>query len=128
MTLRSKVFDRDRGVCAECGLDTEAEIEKHIAWYAGATDGDELPRSKAISDLLWEWDWPVTKKSLWEADHNLPRHRGGTDELENIRTLCVGCHSKKTRQVDVPAAAKDRRKRKKHDAHKAKMVEKFSGE
>lgn len=34
--------------------------------------------------------------SLWEADHVHPRYKGGTNELDNMQTLCLSCHVKKT--------------------------------
>lgn len=33
-----------------------------------------------------------------EVDHVLPRHRGGTDDLENLQALCSECHARKTAQ------------------------------
>jgi 5-methylcytosine-specific restriction protein A len=32
------------------------------------------------------------------VDHVTPKARGGTDELGNLRTLCVRCHGRKTMQ------------------------------
>lgn len=43
-----------------------------------------------------------------ELDHVIERADGGSDDLGNLRLLCVSCHLKKTRQ-----AAKLRRKRQK---------------
>jgi 5-methylcytosine-specific restriction endonuclease McrA len=33
-----------------------------------------------------------TSESGWEADHIIPLSEGGTNDLENFRTLCVDCH------------------------------------
>lgn len=33
-------------------------------------------------------------------DHVIPRHKGGTDELRNLQTLCGRCHTLKTKYVD----------------------------
>jgi 5-methylcytosine-specific restriction endonuclease McrA len=45
-------------------------------------------------DLSGEWD-KVT------VHHLTPRFRGGKDTLENLVTLCEGCH-KKIHQMDYP--------------------------
>ncbi len=31
-----------------------------------------------------------------EVDHILPKSQGGTDDLDNLQSLCHRCHSKKT--------------------------------
>ena len=33
-----------------------------------------------------------------EVDHIQPWHRGGSHDLENLQTLCRGCHIEKTRR------------------------------
>ena len=30
------------------------------------------------------------------VDHIVPKRQGGTDELDNLQTLCQSCHSRKT--------------------------------
>ena len=81
--LREQVFARDRGVCALCGLDTEA-----------------LRRDKRKLDFRarkqFERDWGG-RKNLWDADHILPVAQGGGEcDLTNMQTLCLLCHRKKT--------------------------------
>ena len=42
----------------------------------------------------------LNRKTLWEADHILPVAEGGGEcDLENIRTLCLICHRKQTREL-----------------------------
>lgn len=41
------------------------------------------------------------------ADHGIPVHRGGTDDLVNLVTLCVPCHDKKSK-AENSALAKAR--------------------
>lgn len=77
--LRSQVFARDRGVCALCGLDTEA-----------------LRKDKRKLDYRarrqFEKDWG-SRRSLWDADHIVPMAEGGGEcGLANMRTLCLKCH------------------------------------
>lgn len=71
--LRSRVFERDRGICALCGTDTT----KLTGQCAGNRYG-----------------------SLWDADHIIPVAEGGGEcDLSNIRTLCIPCHRKVTAEL-----------------------------
>lgn len=77
--LREQVFARDRGVCAQCGLDTETlrKDKRKLDWAA---------RRK------FEGEWGM-RRHLWDADHIVPVVEGGGEcGLENIRTLCLKCH------------------------------------
>ena len=38
-----------------------------------------------------------TATILPNVDHKVPRSRGGTDHMSNLRTLCQPCHSRLTR-------------------------------
>jgi 5-methylcytosine-specific restriction protein A len=89
--LRQQVFARDRGVCAVCGVDTEA-----------------LRKDKRKLDYTarrqFEKQWGH-RKHLWDADHIVPVVEGGGEcDLSNMRTLCLECHR------DVTAALRRRRK------------------
>ena len=88
--LREKVFERDRGVCAACGLDCEA------AWVHL-----ERLRGAARVRTLLEWSLkPRSRKSLWDADHIVPVVEGGGEcDLANIRTLCLKCHRAATAEL-----------------------------
>jgi hypothetical protein len=85
--VREQVFGRDRGICALCGIDTQA------AFF-------ELKRSRGAKRLRLLEGWGLkrlTRKSLWDADHIVPVVEGGGEcDLENIRTLCLVCHRKET--------------------------------
>lgn len=35
-----------------------------------------------------------------QVDHIIPLSRGGTNHLDNLQSLCVSCHSKKTVKFD----------------------------
>ena len=39
---------------------------------------------------------------LLEIDHKLPKALGGTDDHDNLHTLCLFCHKEKTMLVDMP--------------------------
>lgn len=81
--LREQVFARDRGVCALCGLDTEAlRKDKRKLDY------------KARRAFETEWGG---RKSMWDADHIVPVAEGGGEcDLSNMRTLCLRCHRAET--------------------------------
>lgn len=79
--LRDRVFQRDRGVCAVCGIDCVAEWGR-LKKLRGAA------KVRAVSE------WGLRgRKTLWDADHILPVAEGGGEcDLSNMRTLCLKCH------------------------------------
>lgn len=79
---RRLVFKRDKGVCAECKIDTGAlKVEARH---------DSTVR-KSLHALGF------TKKHLWEMDHIVPVVEGGGGcGLNNLRTLCIPCHKTAT--------------------------------
>lgn len=81
--LRQKTLERDRGVCAVCGVDTLAAY-LHLRRQRGSA------RLRALA----HWGLrTLTRKTLWDADHILPVvEGGGACDLSNIRTLCLRCH------------------------------------
>jgi 5-methylcytosine-specific restriction endonuclease McrA len=81
--LREKVFERDNGICAQCGANT-------IAARRDMRKLDFAARRKFLKD------WGLregSRKSLWDADHIVPVAEGGGQcDLANMRTLCLKCH------------------------------------
>lgn len=88
--LREQVFLRDCGICAACGVDSEAEARRL-----------RYSRGNRRQELLAHWGLKArTRKSLWDADHVVPVAEGGGEcDLENIRTLCLRCHRHATLQL-----------------------------
>jgi 5-methylcytosine-specific restriction protein A len=85
--LRDKVFERDKGVCAQCGVDTVAlRRDMRKLDYA------------ARRQFLKQWRLREgSRKSLWDADHVVPVAEGGGQcDLSNMRTLCLLCHREAT--------------------------------
>lgn len=80
--LREQVFERDRGVCAMCGVDTvQLRKDKRKLDYKARKQ--------------FEKDWG-TRQKLWDADHIVPVKAGGGEcGMTNMRTLCVLCHRKR---------------------------------
>lgn len=86
--LRERVLERDRGICAVCGLDCVGELRR-VKRLRGAA------RAKA------NLEWRVSgRKSLWDADHIVPVAEGGGEcDLANMRTLCLKCHRVHTEEL-----------------------------
>ena len=81
--LRAQVFARDRGVCAACGVDTEAlrQDKRKLDYQARRA---------------FEKEWGG-RRNLWDADHVVPVVEGGGEcDLSNMRTLCLKCHREAT--------------------------------
>jgi hypothetical protein len=91
--LRDAVLQRDRGGCAQCGVDCIAEVHR-------------LKRLRGPGRIRGWAAWglkPNERASLWDADHILAVAEGGGEcDLSNIRTLCLRCHREAT------AALRDR--------------------
>ncbi len=88
--VREKVLERDRGICALCGVDA-------VAAY------NEIRRSRGVGRLrrLQQWGLKtLNRRSLWDADHIVPVvEGGGACDLSNLRTLCLICHRKVTAEL-----------------------------
>jgi 5-methylcytosine-specific restriction protein A len=90
--LRDCVFERDRGICALCAVDT-ARAWNHL----------RRQRGTARQRVLATWGLRgMTRRSLWDADHILPVALGGGEcDLSNLRTLCVKCHRAVTAELSA---------------------------
>lgn len=77
-TIRQRVFERDKGVCARCHLDTE-KLRKSLV---------KTPRDF----------FKVKSGQLWQAHHTKPVFEGGgcTTDLRDLETLCTACHQAET--------------------------------
>ncbi len=99
------VLERDKGVCALCGLDciallADLKLERLVfpTMFVARCQRLGLPRS--FRDL---------RRRLWEMDHTIPViEGGGSCGLENLRTLCWACHARET--AALAARRADRRK------------------
>lgn len=90
--VRQKVFERDHGVCADCGADSVGEIMARRPVHL-------RNRSRGTGHL-------------WQADHIVPVIEGGGEcDLSNIRTLCTACHKRATADLAARRAEQRRAER-----------------
>ena len=113
--LRRVVFARDGGVCALCGADGHALVERLRALAAaphGRRVAAALRANAAWADFPRCLDRLLEKPSdgrAWEADHAVRVADGGGEALaDRVQTLCVPCHKVKTKQEAKRAAAERR--------------------
>jgi 5-methylcytosine-specific restriction protein A len=85
--LREKVFERDKGVCACCCVNTTT-LRRDMRKL------DYAARRRFLKD----WNLKEgSRKSMWDADHIVPVAEGGGQcDLSNMRTLCLRCHREAT--------------------------------
>lgn len=112
-SLRAAVFERDKGICALCLLDTEA-LRRHLFDLRDRASGDRL-KMGAWLEMMRAIGASVSGP-LWEADHVRPVSAGGDSSLSNHRTLCVvgkgrGCHGKVTAELRAQLKRKPSRLR-----------------
>jgi 5-methylcytosine-specific restriction enzyme A len=103
--LRQQVFERDRGVCAGCRLDTQALLRYFPrGWRYYQRIGErQVVSSAEWIELCRALGIPQSRAenaSLWDADHIIPVIEGGGEcDLSNIRTLCICCHRAATMEL-----------------------------
>ncbi len=96
------VNKRDLGECEICGLLT------HNLWHTLRKAIQYKKSSRAIK-LMHQFSWAIkwdlcgdhsVRFIVWEADHRIPLCLGGSDTLDNIRTLCIPCHRLETAKLN----------------------------
>lgn len=99
------VQQRDHGVCAVCGIDTNALRDALTdLWEAGTRSVvgkyGTWGESRAFSDFVSRNGFRGWRDAIWHMDHIVPVvEGGGACGLENLRTLCLRCHKKDTRAL-----------------------------
>ena len=95
--LRNCVYKRDKGICIICNVDT-----KQIAQQALSLKKDEqIEYLKEHNISLKRKIWKQKHGGgLWDADHiKTVKDGGGQCGLDNLRTLCICCHKKVTKDA-----------------------------
>ncbi len=97
--VRRRIFERDKGVCQHCGTDTvklNRRFRKFRTWFKERWPGADSYRAM----IRWCRKRGIPKGRIssdwWDADHIMPVSEGGTNALDNIRTLCIACHRAET--------------------------------
>lgn len=104
--LRARVKERDHGVCAKCGMDTQRLkrilrfVHQSLRILLGESSwGDAFWFNREMTILYGVNPWrQINEQCKWEADHIVEVVSGGEPYLSNIQTLCVPCHKGKTKQ------------------------------
>lgn len=97
--VRRQVFERDRGVCAGCGLDCEKlRRELRLLCFGNRKQpADREAWRRRRSELIEQGFDMHHRRHHWDADHVVPVvEGGGACGLENYRTLCQVCHKAET--------------------------------
>lgn len=106
---RARTFERDRGVCFDCGHDTERLRQKLLRWLnpeEGFTQRVMGRRRFAVRAGLLGALYDYSPAHLWEMDHIRPVVEGGGGcGLDNLRTLCRPCHKRASRELAARRAA-----------------------
>lgn len=116
---------RDKYICHHCGVDAEKirkRYEHANRWEApnqyryfqsGIFEREKYDAALKIAhrhERRWRdaakkrmaamraESWPHTFRDWWEMDHIKSYSEGGLTVLENVRTLCVLCHKKRTKK------------------------------
>lgn len=107
--MRDYIEKRDKGVCALCGCDTEKL--KRVLLCAERAARHRYLGQQANRSLLVEMGFNLLTPHLWEADHIVQWADGGSNEPENIRTLCLPCHKQASREFAAQRAAIQRERK-----------------
>lgn len=91
-TVRRLVLERDRGICAFCGMDAEKLFRViRLAQHHGRDFGLRLSGWAGLLDQLGRFN--SFGETFWQPDHIVPVSGGGGQcGLSNYRTLCTPCH------------------------------------
>ena len=102
---RERVFERDKGVCQSCGLDTEAL--KRVLFELRLVSVVEYYRLTRHYLAFYGFGFRVDDH-YWEMDHRKAVVLGGGScGLDNLWTLCIPCHRRKTRHDMYKLRAKE---------------------
>ena len=102
---RYRVFERDHGICARCGVDT-VEVKRMFDGLAKQL-GWSAPLAVALRSLTGD-----RHRTLWDMDHIVPVVEGGGEcDLDNLRTLCIWCHKRVTAELAARRAEERRRQK-----------------
>lgn len=97
---REQVYIRDKGICAKCGVSTDA-LKSKLEQEAKMLEVKSGKNYMLIwRELAKEHGMPDPSRTWWEADHIVAiAEGGGLGGLETYQTLCYKCHQEKTKEM-----------------------------
>lgn len=96
--MRRYLLNRDKGICAGCGVDLET-----IQELDDILTQDHQWSHKEWIEFLKQLDIdPGWHMHYWEAHHITPFSKGGAHHEDNLQILCLKCHHKKARKIKYP--------------------------
>ncbi len=97
---KTYLYQRDKGVCAVCGIDTSALRTEYVEWQAESGRKIGWPKKKVLNLTYRQ----MKRETWWDADHKTPVHSDQklACDLTNMQTLCIPCHQKKTKRERTP--------------------------
>jgi 5-methylcytosine-specific restriction protein A len=103
--MRRRIFERDRGVCAICRVDTDAQKREYRKLHTRQECEEYRKRVGVPAGRVDCGEW-------WDADHIVPVIEGGGEcGVEGYRTLCIPCHKAETKALRGRMANREREKR-----------------
>jgi 5-methylcytosine-specific restriction protein A len=120
--LRKRIQERDRGVCARCGADTEKigrvldHVRRSLSEHLGVKRGwanlwwFQHQATGLLERLAWQYG-----RVNWEIDHIIEVNDGGAHVMANLQTLCIPCHKVKTTEYARIRAVRERVRRMRRD-------------
>ncbi len=95
--IRDCVYKRDKGICSICNLDTKDIAKKALLLFNEDRNNFLKENNISLKRKIWSKKYGG---GLWDADHIVPvKEGGGLCGLDNLRTLCISCHKKVTKEL-----------------------------
>jgi len=93
----ARVLRRDKGICADCGIDTFAlrDAMRDLGLLEHYFPFQHSPRKHLARELAKRGF--KSGGALWHMHHVRPVAKGGSYELSNLVTLCLRCHKARHR-------------------------------
>lgn len=108
--LRRMVWKRDRSVCAICATNCDKwRRELRREWKGILALSSPSERQRREKGFRAAHPYFFQRETFWDADHVVPVVEGGGEAgLDNIQTLCLFCHRKKTSELNSRRARERR--------------------
>ena len=91
--IRLKVFKKSGCKCSGCGLKGSFFVKEY--------DATNKLNRKSIEYNLRLYGVNKNGEVLMTVDYIIPKSKGGTDDMENLQTMCYVCNNKKKNKIPV---------------------------